>query len=219
MPQKTNPSPEEKRHKRIDGIAHAIYQNRLNTGRKGDADSDWQIAESIVENPIRWWLFISNRPLRWFLFSLPKMEWVKLLAVPLVLAASGSIITSQFQREANQNAALKDYLDQLDTLTSERNLLAEQPDPGAIVLARGRTVAALRELDIPRKQQLISFLVASGLSRACEEGSCEEETRPVLNFDQQNLSKMDFRKINLSQIDLQGATLYDANLRRAFLYA
>ena len=196
-----------------------------------------------MRSPLRTTLFASNRPFirlkqptqtalklivwdtpRWFLFSVPKLEWVKLLAVPLVLAAAGSIITSQFQREENQNKVLKEYFDQLDTLTFEQGLLSAEPDAGALVMAKGRTVAALRELDLPRRQQLISFLVASGLSR-----HDLENPGAVISFSQQNLSDIDlhgldlsrleFQDVNLTSANLEGAVLGDANLEGAYLWS
>lgn len=176
----------EKQRESTERVALELYHNRLRLGKLGDTHSDWQEAEKIVRSPIRTTLFASNRPFilgknpikqavkgitwdipKWFLFSLPQLEGMKLLAVPLVLAAATSLITGQIQREANQNAVLKAYLDKLETLTFEQNLLGETPDKsseGTIVLARGRTVAALRELDLSRRTQLIAFLQASGLA-------------------------------------------------------
>jgi uncharacterized protein YjbI with pentapeptide repeats len=224
----------EKQREDTEQIALELYQNRLLRGKPGDEHSDWAQAEKIVRSPIRTTLFASNRPLvklsqpthqafkfiawdtpKWFLFSLPKLEWMKLLAVPLVIAAAGSIITGQIQREANQNAVLKAYFDKLEELTFEQNLLAETPDEGAIVLARGRTVTALRELDLPRRTQLIAFLQASGLSKIKEGDNFVE---PVISFKNQNLSELELRGIALSTLDFQGANLVRSNLKGATLY-
>jgi uncharacterized protein YjbI with pentapeptide repeats len=137
---------------------------------------------------------------------------MKLLAVPLVIAAAGSIITGQIQREANQNAVLKAYFDKLEELTFERNLLAETPDEGAIVLARGRTVAALHELDLSRRTQLIAFLQASGLSRIDADSA-----EPVISFKDQNLAGLDLRQISLFNLDFERANLWGAYLTEADL--
>ncbi|MFG6105410.1 pentapeptide repeat-containing protein [Leptothoe sp. EHU-05/26/07-4] len=221
----------EKQREHIKRVAHELYQNRILLNRLGDAQSDWETATKIVQSDWQTTLFASNRPLLklkkpffkvfkfivwdsfwWLLFSAPKLEWVKLLAVPLVLAGAGSIISSQFQREANQNATIKEYFDQLDTLTFQQGLLSDAPKPGAIVLAQGRTVAALRQLDISRKQQLISFLLASGLSFSQGDG-----TESIISFKQQNLSGIDFRGLDLTNIDFQGVYLDKANLQDAYL--
>jgi uncharacterized protein YjbI with pentapeptide repeats len=214
-------------------VALELYQNRLLLSKLGNEHSDWESAERIVRSPIRTTLFASNRsiiklrqPIKqvfkfiawdtptWFLFSLPKLEWMKLLAVPLVIAAAGSIITGQIQRESNQNAVLKAYFDKLEELTFEQNLLAETPNEGAIVLARGRTVAALRELDLSRRTQLIAFLQASGLSLI----KGVEFVEPVISFKYQNLSDLDLRGINLSALDFRWVNLRSANLERVWLF-
>ncbi len=221
----------EKRRENIERVALELYHNRLLLSKPGDEHSDWTKAEKIVRSPIRTTRFTINRPLiklrqptqqafkflawdtpRWFLFSLPQLEWMKLLAVPLVIAAAGSVITGQIQREANQNAVLKEYFDKLEELTFNQNLLAEIPNAGAIVLARGRTVAALRELDRLRKTQLLAFLQASDLSQITE-GSAA----PVISFKAQNLSGLDLHQVNLSGLDFRGARMEDANLEGARL--
>lgn len=243
-------SHENNQRERTEQIAHVLYQNRLQFDRPGNAQDDWQKAEKIVCNPIRTILFIGNRSLaklrnptnqilrfiawdtpRWFLFSLPKLEWIKLLAVPLALGTVGSIITAQIQRESNQNAVLKAYLDQLEELTFNQDLLAEEPQTGAIVLARGRTVVALRELDVKRRAQLIAFLQASGLSSFDTDDSADDASvardEPVISFKNQNLSGLDlswmylvgvdFRQADLRNTNLTGVNLRDANLTEALL--
>jgi uncharacterized protein YjbI with pentapeptide repeats len=212
-------------------IAFELYQNRLLLGRPGDEHSDWENASQIARNPVRTTLFASNRPLiklrkptakvgklivrdipEWLLFSLPKLEWMKLLAVPLAITLAGSVISRQVQREANQNSALKAYFDQLEKLTFDRELLADKPNTGAIPLARGRTVAALRELDYERRKQLIAFLQASELTTVKE-----EDKEPVISFKRQDLTKLDLHDINLSSADLSGVYLSGADLRDATL--
>ena len=229
--QKSN---EEEQEKRLNRIAYEVYQNRRSRGKSGDAQSDWQTAEKIAGTRIRIMLFLGNCLLirldkradqtfkviawdtpRWFLFSLPKLEWVKLLAVPLALGAAGSIITAQIQREANQNSVLKAYFDQLEELTFNQDLLAEEPQTGAIVLARGRTMAVLRELDLQRKTQLLAFLQASGLSRF--DGQSEVIEEPVISFKNQDFSDLDLRGVNLGRTDFSQANLRNTNLERAFL--
>jgi uncharacterized protein YjbI with pentapeptide repeats len=221
----------EKQREHTERIALELYHNRLLLGKPGDERSDWAKAEKIVRSPIRTTLFASNRPLiklrqptqhafkllvwdtpKWFLVTFPQLELVKLLAVPLVLAAAGSIITGQIQREANQNAVLKAYFDKLEELTFDQKLLTKTPNEGAIVLARGRTVAALHELDHARKTQLIAFLQASDLSRIKEDSA-----EPVISFHGQNLSGLDFHGVNLVSLDFQQSNLGYANLEGADL--
>ncbi|MBD2115259.1 MULTISPECIES: pentapeptide repeat-containing protein [Cyanophyceae] len=221
----------EKQRADTERVAWEIYASRCKPGARLNKDKLWKEAEQIVRSPIRTALFVSNRPLlklreptkqafkflgwdtpKWFLFSLPQLEWMKLLAVPLVVAAAGSIITGQIQGEANQIAVLKAYFDKLEELTFSQNLLSETPNEGAIVLARGRTVAALRELDLSRRTQLIDFIQASGLSQIKEDSAT-----PVISFKAQNLSRLDLRGVNLSGLDFQEANLIEANLVGASL--
>ncbi|MEM6839632.1 MAG: pentapeptide repeat-containing protein [Cyanobacteria bacterium P01_C01_bin.120] len=193
---------------RVRAIAEQVYLNRDALHRPGDADSDWQEAKKIVQSPFRRLLLRRNRQLiaklspsayqvlkalvwdapKWaitgLLVALPKAEWVKLLAVPLAVAVAGTIITRNFQREAEQNRILKEYFALLETFTFERELLTQPLDSGVVILARGRTVAALRELDWSRREQLIAFLRASNLTTIkTDENSDEtvpnpEETDP-----------------------------------------
>lgn len=221
----------EKQREHTEQIALELYQSRLRQGKAGDELSDWTKAEKIVQSSIRKILFASKRFLvnlrqpaqeafkliawdtpKWLLFSLPKLEWMKLLAVPLVIAAAGSIITSQVQREANQNAVLKAYFDKIESLAFEQNLLAATSTEGSRVLAQGRTVVTLRELDLSRRKQLIDFLQASGISRMNE-----DLTKPIISFKEQNLDDLNLRGMNLSNMDFRGAIMRNTNLREAVL--
>ncbi|MGD1859562.1 MAG: pentapeptide repeat-containing protein [Leptolyngbyaceae cyanobacterium] len=232
---------------RVRAIAHRVYLNRQVRRRSGNAHSDWQTAITIAEKPLKRLLFWSHSGLlalpklsyrsakfvvweipKWGLFSLPKLEWVKLLAVPLVVAAAGSIITRNFQREAEQNRILKEYFALLETFTFEQGLLDEPLDSGVVLLARGRTVATLRELDLSRREQLIAFLRASDLAMIEATDSSDDFQEPIISLRDQNLSEMELRNINLSNLDfrftdfrranLQGATVWGANLQDAFFF-
>jgi len=226
---------QNKQDKGIEEIAYKIYINRMQFNKSGDAQTDWEIAKKIGSDPLKKLLFVGNQLLiklrklasksfksvtwdvpRWFLYSLPQLEWMKLIAVPLVLAAAGSIISSQIQREANQISALNKYFDQLERLTFEQKLLGENPNSGAIVIAQGRTLSSLRELDIERRKQLLSFLQASGLLRhsPTQEPIISLESAIFAGID---LSRTDLRSVNLSRSNLKKANLQEANLYRASL--
>ncbi|MBW4460422.1 MAG: pentapeptide repeat-containing protein [Nodosilinea sp. WJT8-NPBG4] len=227
----------EKPQEDIARIALELYHKRLRLGELGDERSDWIEAEKIVRSPTKMRLFASQRLVpedgkstrqvfrfiardapKWLLFFLPHLgELMKILALPLVLAAATSFVTGRLQREANQNAVLKTYFDKLEELTFARNLLAETPNEGAIVLARGRTVAALRELDRSRRTQLIDFLQASNLLAIDLSKTEDLSAAPVISFRWQNLSSLDLRRVNLSRLDFQEAILNGANLKGANL--
>jgi len=206
------------RKNEVERIAHRVYLNRKDLDKNGDEQADWETAEKIATQPLRKLLFFSSQPLiklkkaiwdvsQCFIFALPQYEWTKLVAAPLILAIAGSIISSQIQQESNQISALNKYLDQLEKLTFEQKLLSDSPNDGAIVIARGRTVAALQEFDIKRKRQLIAFLKASGMLEAHDISSS-----PVISFEGANLIGIDFQNTNLSGLYLQQAELMKANL-------
>lgn len=222
--------------KRVKAIAHRVYLNRQLRERSGDAHNDWQTAETIAQRPLKRLLFwgscglLSTTKLgyrsakfiawdipRWGIFSLPKLEWVKLLAVPLVVAAAGSIITRNFQREAEQNRILKEYFALLETFTFEQDLLDEPLDSGVVLLARGRTVSALRELDLSRRAQLIAFLNASDFTLIQPSGDSETFQEPIISFREQDLSKIDLQGINLYSFDFRDTNFQGTNLRNTFL--
>ncbi len=216
---------QDSQNKGIEKIAHAVYLNRTQLSKPGDAQTDWETASKIASNPLQKLLFVSKQPARkslkfvawdvprWFLFSFPQLEWMKLIAVPLVLTAAGSIISSQIQQESNQITSLRQYFDQLERLTFDQKLLDDKPNTGAIVIARGRTVASLRELDIKRKRQLLAFLQASELLQ-----SDDPKKEPIISFRAANLSEMDLNSTDLSHTDLQGAVLGSANLQGSVLF-
>lgn len=220
---------------RVKAIAYRVYLNRQLRQRSGNAHSDWQTAEALAQKPLKRILFWSHSGFlalckvgcrstkfvvwdipKWGIFSLPKLEWVKLLAVPLVIAAAGSIITRNFQREAEQNRILKEYFALLETFTFEQGLLDEPLDSGVVLLARGRTVAALRELDLSRRQQLIAFLQASDLATVEFEQNSEDFQEPIISFKNQDLSELDLKDMNLSQLDFRSVSLRETNLRNNY---
>ncbi|MGB0560349.1 MAG: pentapeptide repeat-containing protein [Spirulinaceae cyanobacterium] len=204
---------------------------------------DWQTGERIAANPIRlviWWggeqlkaLNRSKAPtikfIRFFVWEIPKWnitalklflqsDIVKILAVPVVAAIITTATTINERREREQVETFDEYLNQIDTLTFEHGLLTEEPSPGAVVLARGRTVATLRKLDLKRRQELIAFIQASGLHKGED---------AVISFEGANLQGIDLREadlrgftfeaVDLSEADLSAANLSWSNLTKANL--
>ncbi|MEM8638253.1 MAG: pentapeptide repeat-containing protein [Cyanobacteria bacterium P01_G01_bin.54] len=204
---------------------------------------DRQTGEKIAVSPLRrlMWggrqqlkIFIqSKNPIaqftRFFVWEIPKWnitalklflqsDIVKILAVPVVAAIITTTTTINERREREQVETFDEYLNQIDTLTFEQGLLTDEPSPGAVVLARGRTIATLRKLDLQRRKELIAFIQASGLHKGEE---------AVISFEGANLKKLDlqgadlrgfnFKRANLSEINLAGAKLRDANLQESSL--
>ena len=192
------------------------------------------MAEKIAANPIRrivWWgeeqldtFHQSQAPtvkfIRFFVWEIPKWnitslklfvqsDIVKILAVPIVAAIITTATTINERREREQVETLDEYLNQIDTLTFEHGLLTEEPSPGAVVLARGRTIAALRKLNSKRQEELIAFIRASGFHKGEDDIISGED---VISFEKANL-----QKLNLKGVELHGFNFKEANLRGANL--
>ena len=82
-----------------------------------------------------------------------RIEAIKLITVPVLIGAMATFLTNEFQKERNQNQILEDYFNQMEKLTLEADLISKEPKAGSIILARGRTIATLAELDLKRKNQ------------------------------------------------------------------
>lgn len=195
---------------------------------------DRQTAEKIAANPIRKIVWSGGKQLkaftqsedpilkfvRFFVWEIPKWnitalklflqsDIVKLLAVPVVAAILTTTTTISERREREQVETFDEYLNQIDKLMLEHGLLSDKPDPGAVVLARGRTVATLRKLDLKRRRELIAFIQASGLHRGEE---------AVISFEGANLRKLDFQDTDLSDFNFKAADLSGANFEGAILW-
>lgn len=191
-------------------------------------------------------------------------EWLNLLAtlaVPLVLGLATLFLSMQqtnlanLQHQADQRQAqdqqqaaiLQTYIDNIQDLILNHNLLKAQLDESVAVLARARTVTALQGLDPHRKSTLLQFLYQSRLIGYRDPGGGKIINR-VINLDGADLSGallgapylapsglcnnvacfeshlsgvdlegVDLSGANLSNADLSGADLSDGDLSRANL--
>ncbi len=171
-------------------------------------------------------------------------DWLQLLgilAIPLVVAgatiafgfiqfnlanqqhATDQKIANQ-QREADKQSALdqqeamilQTYLDNIQDLLLNHNLLGSKPNNGVAILARARTLTALRGLDQQRKGRLIQFLYEAKLIGFRDNtGTTFNRT---INLYGANLTAAELSGANLSSADLSLADLSGADLRSATLY-
>ena len=205
--------------------AQEIWKARQREGRDGTADDDWEEAVNYLEKEGVSYLKsnqtvsfelksiqaqIQIRQLLWnipkfIIWTLPKSEWMKLLAAPLVLSAAGALITSKLQEESQKTNTLNNYFDEIETLVFERELLDPQKDSPARLIAKSRSSAILRDLDVKRQELVISFLEASNLINRSNDN------------DGINLSHLNLKNINLYGLNLEGAELTRTNLERANL--
>jgi uncharacterized protein YjbI with pentapeptide repeats len=147
----------------------------------------------------------------WTGFQEKKLWDILQLLMPLIIAIAGTIIFQWAMKErdlkiandrANQEALIA-YFDQTASLLFEHNLRTSQVGDEARIVARARTLAALRELDGERKSQLVKFLVEAELITG---------KTSVIKLSNANLSNVDLRGRNL-----QGAIIPWANLDQADL--
>lgn len=161
-------------------------------------------------------------------------DWLDLLIVPVVLAFGAAFIQWQggvrqenVTTDRNRQETLAKYLEQMTVLLIDKELRSSKPGAEVRVVARARTLTALRELDGERKGQLILFLVEAGLiSKQC--GAQKKECQPsIISLQGANLKQADvtgasegrskFTLVNLKGSDLKGADLEGANLEKANL--
>lgn len=167
-------------------------------------------------------------------------HWLELLVVPVVLATGAAFIQWQagvrqenVTTDRNRQDTLAKYLEQMTTLLIQEQLRSSPPNSEVRVVARARTLTALRELDGERKGQLILFLAEAGLiSKKCEilsvSGVQKQNCKPgIISLRGASLSRADvtgasvgrskFTVVNLKGADLQGADLEGAKLQRVNL--
>lgn len=108
---------------------------------------------------------------------------------------------------------LNRYFDQISTLLFERKLRTARQEDEVRIVARARTLTALRDLDGDRKGSLIRFLSETKLIHG---------GKPIIDLEDADLGKAnlfaaDLREANLRGLNLQEADLSGANLTGADL--
>lgn len=177
-------------------------------------------------------------------------DWLQLLgvlAIPLVVAGAtlGFGLLQQHladvQHQRDQQAAtlqhqqdqaialdqqratiLQTYLDNIQDLLLNHNLLKSQSDSDVAILARARTLTALQGLDAMRKGQLLIFLYQANLIGFVENGKTHAR---IINLGGVNLSGFYLNGQPLvyapgglpNGVILDGANLSGANLSGAIL--
>lgn len=154
-------------------------------------------------------------------------DWMQLLIIPFILITVGyffsnqqaqtSLQVSQQQHVADQRQAidqqratmLQTYMDNIQDLLLNHNLLKSKPTGDVATLARARTLTALQGLDPGRRGLLVLFLYEAKLIGFCE--NCESDAiggyivdDAIINLSRTNLSGADLSRTNLSGINLSG---------------
>ncbi len=185
-------------------------------------------------------------PPKWTGFSGKTLwDWLQLLgvlAIPLVVVGATILFGMQQanlaqqqhesdqkianqQFEANKQSALdqqqatilQTYIDDIQDLLLNHNPLKSQPTGDVAILARARTLTALRGLDSKRKGFLVQFIYEAGLISVRDNNG--KRYGPVINLYQSDLTNADLSGAGLWEANLRGADLSGANLRGANLFA
>jgi uncharacterized protein YjbI with pentapeptide repeats len=181
----------------------------------------------------------NNAQFQWFRWTGFKgktlWDWLNLLgvlAIPLVVVgatiAFGIIQANIAQKQHDSDQAialdqqratiLQTYTDNIQDLLLNHKLLQSKPDDDVAILARARTLTALRSLDSKRKGYLIQFLYEAKLiNDYVSEGLSVRKVNPIISLDKAPLRGADLSRADLLGVDLIGADLSEANLSFASL--
>ncbi|HLZ56586.1 MAG TPA: pentapeptide repeat-containing protein [Ktedonosporobacter sp.] len=112
--------------------------------------------------------------------------------------------------DQQREATLKTYMDDMTDLLINRGLQTSKTDAEVRVVARAKTLVALRKLDGDRKGLLIQFLCDANLT-----GNGPGDA--IISLQNTDLSGIHLEQANLLKADLSGANLSGADLRKANL--
>jgi hypothetical protein len=154
-------------------------------------------------------------------------DWLQLLIVPIMLAGGGYLFGA-WQHDADQQQALdqqqaailQTYIDNIQDLLLNHDLLKSKPDDDVATLARARTLTALQGLDRVRKARSLIFLYEAKLIGYVD--TYGNAYKPIIRLGYASLREADLRSaslsgadltdVDLSYADLSWATLADTNL-------
>jgi uncharacterized protein YjbI with pentapeptide repeats len=172
-------------------------------------------------------------------------DWLQLLIIPIILAGAtigfglwqahlADLQHQQDQRIAldqQQATILQTYIDNIQDLLLNHNLLKSKSYDDVAILARARTLTALKELDPERKGRLLIFLHDARLIDVYDKhgktlnpiiylngADLSYADLEVADFIIPDLTGADFRAADLSHANLSGAILHGAHLSHANLY-
>ncbi len=199
--------------------AYKQWEERKLKEESGSAKEDWKQAEIYLRNhPLiiyKWrcgqTIFATYRSCSTSIYSigrflwigLPTSEWMKLVAVPLILAAAGGLIGSLFQEEQKQINLLRSYFDNMQKLLESNLESNTNTSVNVNQLVKARTLNILRSTDSKRKELIVQFLAESDMINNQKNGV--------------SLSHLDLANINLSGSNLAGANFTKTKLTKTNL--
>jgi hypothetical protein len=184
-----------------------------------------------------WTGFIEDAP--FILVGYPRSrtlwDWLQLLIIPVVLTGSAywfngeqDQVNRQIATDQQQESVLTDYIDFLSVFLLNDTLQHSSPKSAVRVVARVRTLEALRELNGIRKGELVQFIYEAGLisrpdviislSRANLQGiELQNADLHGAELDNTFLTNADLRNVDLSGAELHDVQMIEANLQSANL--
>jgi hypothetical protein len=189
-----------------------VEQEKTPHERAGDLISllvpDWRPTQRQVVWAIRVVSVLGILVAIGYVYGITLWDWMKLLVVPLVIAAGGIWFNQQqqnrqmeLQNQRSQDEALQAYLDQLTQLLvteKEHELIRMSVDDDVRQVIQARSEPLLRSVDATRRWSLILFLAVMGLLT---------KDRPLVSLAGADLVGVDGRGGPLQGIDLYAADL------------
>jgi uncharacterized protein YjbI with pentapeptide repeats len=200
--------------------AQRIYIARIEKSMPGSQDQDWRASISYLKS--RPWLVVFwhvsqglTSCVSYLYFDLPRSDWIKLLAVPVILSIAGSTIASRFQDRARQYELLDKFLKDTELLLLSRgNKNSRQDHKIRAAILKSRSLALMQDLNVENKQTVIRLLAELRRTNRRDDGI----SLAYLDLTKANLNQLDLSQADLSNVDLTEASLIRANLDGAMLF-
>jgi hypothetical protein len=167
---------------------------------------------------VGWWLISFGYSTDWSGWKGKKLwDWLRLLGVPLTLAAIAYLFRRQEAKtdreiaaEQHQQKLLQDYFDRLSKFLVDKQLEVSESDHRIRPIARVLTLAALRRADPLRRGEILRFLYEAKLI---------QKGNTIIDLHGADFSGASLRAVNLEKSDLGGAILKGCDLQMAILRA
>jgi len=193
--------------------------SRIEQNLTGSQEQDWQASiDYLKSKPWLVMLWYLNQGLTtsasYLFFDLPQSDWVKLLAVPVILSIAGSTIASQLQDRARQYDLLDKFLKDTELLLLSGSNKEPRQDlkiPTAIL--KSRSLALMQGLNVENKQTVIRLLAELKRTNRRDDGI----SLAYLDLRKANLNQLELAQVDLSSADLSEASLIRTNLDGARL--
>ena len=225
-------SPEEKLRSRTKSIAQQLYQNRLILQKEGDEKSDWELAQQIVQSPVRSALlschiqFIQLEKRAWE----PLLEWANrqaLLGIFGLVGNVGIIVAVLTYVGSEKQRRDAEVLNAWQTITNASGQAGSggriqaleflNASPGANWRRRFPWFCAPMSLCVWPAESLAGVNLAVDSLEKANENNSTVMNRDRISANRAYLSEIQLPNASLHSANLEGAVLLSANLEGAIL--